>query len=305
MIDTNRTHRRYDSRTQTDAARRARRWRGRMATREPRVTQALPPNRRRRCAEAIRGARHGAAKKRRWLLDNVRLISDGGEARCASSSRSLARVSQRVAGSRVAARCRASAWWLGGYLDERWNMFSRRGPARRSWTGIRRSRELDMGEIWALKPALQLELLDRAGGSGPTSGRTLVDQPAACGRDAVERPFRSGERGGPRSGARSGRRVCRAWISRAAMRIARRSPRLAEAQPAARNAKWPRWQSRWRVRCAAPPTASVSGAPARACRLLPGRSRPARNWKRRSVPAHALRRRIRDVILRAAQRRSI
>ncbi len=42
--------------------------------------------------------------------------------------------------------------------------------------GFQEQAELDMGEIWALRPALQLELIDRLTEAEPPSGRGPGDQ---------------------------------------------------------------------------------------------------------------------------------
>ena len=59
---------------------------------------------------------------------------------------------------------------------------------------------LEMGEIWALKPALQTEILSRLDGGPPAAWPELIDQLAAHRRDRLEGALRGGQPGPPRPG---------------------------------------------------------------------------------------------------------
>ena len=74
--------------------------------------------------------------------------------------------------------------------------------------GYQEVAELEMSEIWALKPALQSLILDRIITAPAAFWPVLVTSLRNIGEAPLEATVRSGERRGPRTRARSRGGVC-------------------------------------------------------------------------------------------------
>ncbi len=131
----------------------------------------IAAHRARELQKTIAAAANGARdERRRWVLDNMRLIRAA-----AREAREIGRALRGEAGVIDAAgveRPRAYAVAC-QYLDSTAGRFSEETLAA-FLDGYQKAAELNMSEIWALKPALQLALLERIAGSGPDSWQTLV-----------------------------------------------------------------------------------------------------------------------------------
>src|SRR5450432_622316 len=127
-------------------------------TRPSGQTKANPPNRRRRVQDLI--ARAAADSKREnaaWLLDNFRLIF-GAEKEAREFAFGLREFPVVIdpSGAATPRVCLLAR----GYLQAGGYDFREQDSAA-FVEGYQEASELEMGEIWGLKPALQLELLDR------------------------------------------------------------------------------------------------------------------------------------------------
>ncbi len=135
------------------------------------VGASMPAHNGRDLQKRIAAAANGASdERRRWLLDNMRLIRAA-----ARETRGIGRALREEASVIDAAgviRPRAYAVAC-QYLDSTGGRFSEETLAA-FLEGYQETAELSMSEIWALKPALQLALLERIASRGPDSWETLV-----------------------------------------------------------------------------------------------------------------------------------
>jgi cyclic beta-1,2-glucan synthetase len=133
--------------------------------------RSTPPNRRRRVKDLIdRAASHAERDKAKWVLDNFRLIlsaeKEGRE--FALTARQL-RVVRDPSGAETPVVCLVARSYLqaGGYA------LSEQGLSA-FLQGYQETAELEIGEVWALRPALQLELLDRLTEAGADEWPVLL-----------------------------------------------------------------------------------------------------------------------------------
>lgn len=153
--------------------------------------------------EAIAARARG--EEGRWLADNMRLIRTAvREVRV--SRRSFRQYPSVVDGSGGG---QARAYVVARqYLGEAENHFSEEGLTA-FLNGYQEIARLEMGELWALKPAIQLVLLERIALGRSGSFKTIVESLRHVGEAAWKDLFRSRERGGPDSRGRSGGSLCR------------------------------------------------------------------------------------------------
>ena len=127
---------------------------------------------------ALRILAHGRAsreKVREWLLDNARLLQTA-EKEALELGAGLHRFP--VAIDSVTGEAPRIVRIAQAYLDQVHNRFSEESCAA-FLEGFQAKTALEMGEIWALKPALQLEVLARLDGSASEAWPELAAEPPA------------------------------------------------------------------------------------------------------------------------------
>ena len=134
-------------------------------------TRTAPPNRRRRVQELIgRAAADFHRENAAWVLDNFRLIlgTEKEVREFALGMREL-RVVRDPSGAETPLVCLLARRYLeaGGYGFNEQELTA-------FLEGYQETADLEIGEIWALKPALQLELVDRLTEAGASEWPVLV-----------------------------------------------------------------------------------------------------------------------------------
>ncbi len=134
-------------------------------------TRTAPPNRRRRVQELIdRAASLAQRDKAKWVLDNFRLIlsaeKEVREFALGIREFPVVRDSSGAETPRVGLVART-------YLQTGDYGFSEQGLSA-FLQGYQEAAALEINEVWALRPALQVELLDRLTEAGPDQWPVLV-----------------------------------------------------------------------------------------------------------------------------------